>query len=237
MRKTKSLVTYNLLSWGIFIKWFLIWLIGFNLLFVVIGLFTHGFSMEGATGGWGALGVQILQTIEGVTILATFAYAFVAQYSEFKMAIHGGVSRETMWKAHLATLAIGILASWIFWMIADFCSSRLDHTTIFNPWYVLLTLLFFALSFNALGSMFALFNRRGKIILVCALIAGFVAFVMLMAQLVIHTASFWENLVMNLSRMGTTGISIVGWVIYALWILFTLWLSYFCSKRLQLRRD
>ena len=45
MRKTKSLVTYNLISWGTFIKWFLIWLIGFDLLFVVIGLFTHGFRL------------------------------------------------------------------------------------------------------------------------------------------------------------------------------------------------
>lgn len=239
MRKTKSLVTYNLLGWGIFIKWFLIWLIGFNLLFVIIGLFTHGFSIEGAAGGWGSLGVQILRTIEGVVILATFAYAFIPQYSEFKTAIHGGVSRGTMWKAHLATLSIGIVASWLLWVLVDFCSNNLNHTSFSNPWYSLIGIVFFAFSFNALGSMLALFNRRGKIILICALIAGVVALVMLMVQLVlvIHTQSFWTNLFISLSKLGTTGLSAIAWVIFALWILFTLWLSYFCSKRLQLRRD
>ncbi|MCI1287766.1 MAG: hypothetical protein LKG36_04055 [[Lactobacillus] timonensis] len=237
MRKTKSLVTYNLIGWGTFFKWCLIWLIGFNLLFVVIGLFIHGFSIEGAAGGWGSLGVQLLRTIEGVIILGTFAYALIPQYSEFKVAIHGGVSRGTMWKAHVATLSIGILASWVLWVLADLCSSGLNHTSFANPWYSLIGILFFAFSFNALGSMFALFSRRGKIILACALIAGWIALVMLMVQLVVHTQSFWTSLVMNLSKLGTTEISIIGWVIFALWILFTIWLSYFCSKRLQLRRD
>ncbi len=237
MRKTKSLVTYNLISWGTFIKWFLIWLIGFDLLFFVIGLFTHGFSIEGAAGGWAALGVQLLNTIEGVMIIATFVYAFIAQYSEFKVAIHGGVSRGTMWKAHLATLAILTIATLVIWVLSGLASSGLDHHAMTNPWYSLAGIIFFALSFNALGSMLALFNRRGKIILVCALIAGFVALVMLLAQLMIRSQSFWSNFFVSLSKLGLVGLSVLGWVIFALWLLFTLWLSYFCSKRLQLRRD
>lgn len=240
MRKTKSLVTYNLISWGTFLKWFLIWLIGFNLLFVVIGLFATGFDMERTIGGWDSLFLQILRCIEGVMMLATFAYALVPQYSEFKVAIHGGVSRGTMWLSHLLTLLLMVAVSWVLAVLTGFYNSAINHTNITNPWipwYTLVGIILFAFSFNALGTLFALFKRRGKIILACALVAGFVAFVMLMTQLVVHTQSFWTNLVLSLSKLGTMGISIVGWIIFALWILFTLWLSYFCSKRLQLRRD
>lgn len=238
MRKTKSLITYNLISWGTFIKWLLIWLIGFDLLFVVIGLFSHGFSMEAAAGGWAALGIQLLNTIEGVMLIATFAYAFIAQYSEFKVAIHGGVSRGTMWKAHLATLAIFTMVSWIIQLLDGLANSGLyHHAMTINPWASLAGIVLFAVSFNALGSMLALFNRRGKIILVCALIAGFIALVMLLAQLMMRSESFWSSFFVSLSKLGMVGLSVIGWAIFALWILFTLWLSYFCSKRLQLRRD
>lgn len=237
MSKTKSLITYNLIAWGTFLKWCLVWLIGFNLLFVVIGLFAHGFSMTGAAGGWGALGVQLLQTIKGVILLATFAYAFLPQYSEFKMAIHSGVSRGTMWKAHLVTLVIFIITSWVVWMITSFFSTLVDHTTMTPVWYSLVGIVFFAFSFNALGSMLALFNRRGKIILICALIGGSIAFVMLLAQLMMHTETFWTNFFVSLSKLGVTGLSVIGWVIFGIWIILTIWLSSFCSRRLQLRRD
>lgn len=232
MRKTKSLITYNLISWGTFIKWVLIWLIGFNLLFVVFGLFTHGFSIEGAAGGWGALGVQLLDTIVGVMMIATFEFAFIAQYSEFKVAIHGGVSRGTMWRAHLATLAILTGISWILQLLAGLASSGLHHHALtISPWMSLVGIAFFAVSFNALGSLLALFNRRGKIILICALIAGFIALVVLLAQMMVHSQSFWSSFFVSLSKLGMVGLTVLGWVIFALW------LSYFCSKRLRLRRD
>lgn len=237
MRKTKSLVTYNLIGWGTFLKWCLIWLIGFNLLFVLIGLFATGFDMERTIGGWDSLLLQILRCVEGVIMLATFAYALVPHYSEFKVAIHGGVSRGTMWLSHLLTLLLMMVVSWGLSVLVDLYSGAINHTDITTPWYTLVGIIFFAFSFNALGSMFAIFSRRGKVILACGLIAGLVAFVMLMAQLVVHTQSFWTNFFISLSKLGVAGVSTIAWVIFALWILFTIWLSYFCSKRLQLRRD
>lgn len=237
MHKTRSLVNYNLIGWGTFLKWLLIWLIGFNLLFVVIGLLTHGFSIEGAAGGWGALGLQLLRTVEGIAILGTLAYALVSQYSEFKVAIHGGVSRGTMWRAHMLTLAIAIVASWLLWILTSACSSALAHTKMGAPWSSLVGIAFFAISFNALGAMFALFNRRGKIILACALVAGGIALIMLIVRLMISTQDFWTAVFTGLGHLGTAGQLTILWIIYALWLLVMLWISYFCSKHLQLRRD
>lgn len=203
------------------------WLIGFEVLFDLLGLIFN----QNLESFW--VGLQAVpHTLTWVLNIVLFAYFLLTPYGDFKWSIQNGISRKTMWQGRL----IALLLSSLLVYLVDALLSLTDRP--FSGWQdfgvSFLALLTGVLTFQAVGNGFGLLNRKWKVIVGIGLPIAFVLLCMALAKLFIMGDQLFDyqrnySVILNSSA--------AFWVCWIIYLVIVLLLTKVFNDRLQLRRD
>lgn len=191
--------------------------------------------MTGFTDGWRFVRLNDIVSgwFAGTWSVAVLIYGFLYlafSYSDFKLGMQSGQTRQRIWLSEIASLATTTLLMWLVWELTAHGSFSWG-----SAFSALLMIVCMMTMVFAIGSGFALLPRKWKIVVAIALPTIFVFLMIQLAQLMIKYFQPGHNTLVTLANIASWQGT---WIIFGLlWSAVMIGLSYVFTMHMQLRRD